>query len=89
MAFGKAVLAETADLLEDAFGELDGDSLCLHARDQALAVPLDATGQTLAIGDIKYKTESGLFKQMLTSDTPVAFDFRHAYAKAKELTGIA
>ncbi len=43
----------------------------------------------LAIGDIKYKCESGLFKQMLTSDKPVAFDFRHAYAKAKELTGIA
>lgn len=43
----------------------------------------------LAIGDIKYKTESGLFKQMLDSDKPLSLDFRHAYAKAKELTGIA
>jgi methylene-tetrahydromethanopterin dehydrogenase len=43
----------------------------------------------LAIGDIKYKTESGLFKQMLTSDKPLLLDFRHAYAKAKELTGLA
>lgn len=43
----------------------------------------------LAIGDIKYKTESGLFKQMLQSDKPLSLDFRHAYAKAKELTGIA
>lgn len=43
----------------------------------------------LAIGDIKYKCESGLFKQMLSSDNPLALDFRHAYAKAKELTGIA
>jgi methylene-tetrahydromethanopterin dehydrogenase len=43
----------------------------------------------LAIGDIKYKTESGLFKQMLESDKPLSLDFRHAYAKAKELTGIA
>lgn len=43
----------------------------------------------LAIGDIKYKCESGLFKQMLSSDKPLALDFRHAYAKAKELTGIA
>ncbi len=42
----------------------------------------------LAIGDIKYKCESGLFKEMLTSDKPLALDFRHAYAKAKELVGI-
>jgi methylene-tetrahydromethanopterin dehydrogenase len=42
----------------------------------------------LAIGDIKYKCESGLFKQMLASDKPLALDFRHAYAKAKELVGI-
>ena len=43
----------------------------------------------LAIGDIKYKTESGLFKQMLASDTPLSLDFRHAYAMAKTLTGLA
>ena len=43
----------------------------------------------LAIGDIKYKCESGLFKQMLASDKPLAIDFRHAYALAKTLTGIA
>ncbi|MBN9291006.1 MAG: methylenetetrahydromethanopterin dehydrogenase [Hyphomicrobium denitrificans] len=42
----------------------------------------------LAIGDIKYKCESGLFKEMLASDKPLALDFRHAYAKAKELVGI-
>src|SRR6185436_9941785 len=33
----------------------------------------------LAIGDIKYKTESGLFKRMLTSDKPVHYDFRAAF----------
>jgi methylene-tetrahydromethanopterin dehydrogenase len=43
----------------------------------------------LAIGDIKYKCESGLFKQMLASDKPLALDFRHAYALAKTLTGLA
>ncbi len=43
----------------------------------------------LAIGDIKYKTESGLFKQMLESDKALSLDFRHAYIKAKELTGLA
>ncbi len=43
----------------------------------------------LAIGDIKYKCESGLFKQMLSSDKPVAYDFRHAYDLCKKLTGLA
>jgi methylene-tetrahydromethanopterin dehydrogenase len=42
----------------------------------------------LAIGDIKYKCESGLFKQMLSSDKPVAYDFRHAYDTCKRLTGL-
>lgn len=40
----------------------------------------------LAIGDIKYKTESGLFKQMLSSKEPLALDFRHAFAMARQLT---
>lgn len=40
----------------------------------------------LAIGDIKYKTESGLFKQMLASKEPVALDFRHAFTLARQLT---
>ena len=43
----------------------------------------------LAIGDIKYKTEAGLFKQMIASDKPLMLDFRHAYAMCKQLTGIA
>ena len=42
MALGKAVFAEAADLLEHALGELARDALCLHARDQPLAVLLDA-----------------------------------------------
>jgi methylene-tetrahydromethanopterin dehydrogenase len=40
----------------------------------------------LAIGDIKYKTESGLFKQMIASPEPLALDFRHAFALARQLT---
>lgn len=39
----------------------------------------------LAIGDIKYKTESGLFKRMATSDKPLCIDFRDAFALAREL----
>ncbi len=39
----------------------------------------------LAIGDVKYKTESGLFKQMATSDKPLCLDFRQAFALARQL----
>ncbi|CCB64859.1 methylenetetrahydromethanopterin dehydrogenase [Hyphomicrobium sp. B1] len=43
----------------------------------------------LAIGDIKYKCESGLFKQMIDSDVPLSLDFRHAYELSKKLVGLA
>jgi methylene-tetrahydromethanopterin dehydrogenase len=39
----------------------------------------------LAIGDVKYGTESGLFKQMVTSNIPLCLDFRHAFALARQL----
>jgi methylene-tetrahydromethanopterin dehydrogenase len=39
----------------------------------------------LAIGNVKYRTESGLFKQMIAADKPVRFDFRDAFALAREL----
>ncbi len=39
----------------------------------------------LAIGNVKYGTESGLFKQMVTADKPLCLDFRHAFALARKL----
>jgi methylene-tetrahydromethanopterin dehydrogenase len=39
----------------------------------------------LAIGNIKYKTEFGLFQKMIKADKPVRFDFRDAFALAREL----
>lgn len=39
----------------------------------------------LAIGDIKYKTEAGLFKQMIGSKEPLSLDFRHAFTLARQL----
>src|SRR6266702_2701420 len=39
----------------------------------------------LAIGGIKYKTEFGLFRKMIAADKPVHFDFRDAFALAREL----
>ncbi|SFJ98350.1 NAD(P)-dependent methylenetetrahydromethanopterin dehydrogenase [Methylocapsa palsarum] len=38
----------------------------------------------LAIGDVKYKTESGLFKRMATSTTALSLDFRDAFVLARE-----
>ena len=40
----------------------------------------------LAVGNVKYKTEAGLFKQMIDSDKPVYLDFRDAYTLAKKIT---
>jgi len=39
----------------------------------------------LAIGNIKYGAQSGLFKQMTTSDKPLCLDFRDAFALARKL----
>jgi methylene-tetrahydromethanopterin dehydrogenase len=39
----------------------------------------------LAIGNVKYQTESGLFKKMIRADRPVAYDFRDAFELARDL----
>ena len=41
----------------------------------------------LAIGNIKYKTESGLFQRMITAAKPVQLDIREAFVLARELNG--
>ena len=41
----------------------------------------------LTIGNIKYKTESGLFQKMIAAAKPVQFDFRDAFTLARELNG--
>ena len=41
----------------------------------------------LAIGNIKYKTEFGLFQKMISATKPTDFDFRGAFALARELNG--
>lgn len=40
----------------------------------------------LAVGNIKYQVERGLFQSMCTAEKPLYLDFRHAFAKARELT---
>jgi methylene-tetrahydromethanopterin dehydrogenase len=41
----------------------------------------------LAIGNVKYQTESGLFRRMISAEKPVRFDFRDAFQFARELHG--
>lgn len=39
----------------------------------------------LAIGNVKYQVEKALLQSMCTADKPLYLDFRHAFAKAREL----
>nr|WP_291180360.1 methylene-tetrahydromethanopterin dehydrogenase N-terminal domain-containing protein [Hyphomicrobium sp.] len=39
----------------------------------------------LAIGDVKYKTQAGLFRRMLTAAQPLDLDFRDAFTLAREI----
>jgi methylene-tetrahydromethanopterin dehydrogenase len=41
----------------------------------------------LTIGNIKYKTEFGLFQKLISAAKPASFDFRHAFELARELNG--
>jgi methylene-tetrahydromethanopterin dehydrogenase len=41
----------------------------------------------LAIGNIKYRTESGLFGRMISAAKPVQIDIRDAFVLARELNG--
>jgi methylene-tetrahydromethanopterin dehydrogenase len=58
-------------------------------NDDAKPIPgTDAVGiGALAVGNIKYRTESGLFEQMIESEKPLYLDFRDAYALAQKLAG--
>lgn len=41
----------------------------------------------LAIGNVKYKVQRGLFEAMLSADKPQFIDFRDAFARARALVG--
>ena len=41
----------------------------------------------LAIGNVKYQTEAGLFGEMIKAKAPVSYDFRDAFALARKLAG--
>lgn len=60
------------------------EGLELHANGQELAGGSLGIGP-LAIGDVKYKTESGLFQRMAASSKALSIDFRDAFALAREI----
>jgi len=51
--------------------------------------PLEATKAVgigpLAVGNVKYKVEAGLFKRMIEADKTVTFDFQDAFSLAREI----
>ncbi len=61
------------------------EGLTVHAN----AEPLEATKAVgigpLAIGNVKYKTEFGLFKRMIDAEKTVTFDFQDAFSLAREI----
>jgi methylene-tetrahydromethanopterin dehydrogenase len=53
----------------------------LRLMDNGIELPGGILGiGPLAISDVKYKTESGLFQRLATSSTHLALDFRDAFA---------
>jgi methylene-tetrahydromethanopterin dehydrogenase len=56
-------------------------------NDNATPIPgISAVGiGALAVGNIKYKTEAGLFKEVIETEKPLYLDFRDAYALAQKL----
>jgi methylene-tetrahydromethanopterin dehydrogenase len=61
----------------------------LDAFDNGKPLPGSTSGAVglgaLAIGNIKYKTQSRLLKEMLESDKPVFIHFEHAFEVAREI----
>ena len=61
-------------------GAMD-DGAPLGAAGSGKAVGIGA----LAVGNVKYQVERGLLQSMSTAEKPLYLDFRHAFAKAREL----
>jgi methylene-tetrahydromethanopterin dehydrogenase len=60
-------------------GVMDDGAALKAASGKALGIG------ALAIGNVKYQVERGMFEQMLTAEKALYLDFRHAFAKAREV----
>lgn len=59
----------------------------LGAQDDGVPLKSGVGIGALAIGAMKYKVQSGLFRKMIETDKPLFLDFRDAFALARELVG--
>jgi len=80
---GAKTLRVAADV--NAVPPLGVEGIALHANGEPLG-PNGAVGiGALAIGNVKYRTESGLFKQMTEAPKALKLDFRQAFELARTL----
>jgi methylene-tetrahydromethanopterin dehydrogenase len=63
------------------------EGLAMTANGDALAAHGTLGLGPLAIGNVKYRTEFGLFQRMIAAPKPVSFDFRDAFQLAREING--
>ncbi|RFC66803.1 MULTISPECIES: NAD(P)-dependent methylenetetrahydromethanopterin dehydrogenase [Mesorhizobium] len=61
------------------------EGLTVHADSEAIPDTKAVGIGPLAIGNVKYKVESGLFRKMIEADKVVAFDFQDAFSFAREI----
>lgn len=61
------------------------EGLAVNANGEPLGATKVVGIGPLAIGNVKYKVEFGLFKNMIEADKAVTFDFQDAFSLAREL----
>ncbi len=85
----KAQLSSAPDLLVvadvNAVPPAGVEGLTVNANGENLEGTTIAGIGPLSIGNVKYKTQAGLFEQMIKAEKPVAFDFQDAFALARGL----
>jgi methylene-tetrahydromethanopterin dehydrogenase len=57
------------------------------AQDDGVALEGGVGIGALAVGAVKYKVQSGLFRKMIETEKPLFLDFRDAFSLARELVG--
>jgi len=61
------------------------EGLAVHSKVEKLGETSVTGIGALTIGNLKYKTQSSLFKQMIGSEKPVVYDFQDAFALARSI----
>ena len=80
-AAGKLLIAADVNAVPPAGIE----GLAVNANAEPIASTKAVGIGPLAIGNVKYKVESGLFKRMIDSEKTVTFDFQDAFSFAREI----